>query len=389
MAEYIDQADAKQIIVQLKDGSTWTAEIDLEGKVRLLEMLKDPTTPTEAKPEPEEGEEEAEGEGEPEEQPAEGEEGEGEGTPEEPKWGEEEEGEETSEYTDEDIEKLLNKMADREERRYTDAKTRPIYQTMPKNLLKDLKDSAFRARLSSIMLDNKYDRRVKGRTRGKLDMTRLYKVPTGSRNVFMQKQSRKGKQYNVVLLIDKSGSMSGRPADLAAESAVFLTRELTELGINVGIITFNSRVCVAKDLLEKPDYKFIYSEVASANGGNADYDAMRRAYAMLDKAPEGENIFIMLSDGNPVGYHRAHTYDSHGKEEKILKLLPNVGDKDYVDYDTKEHFHHLVKAHPKVKSIGIGIQEGGWQVPDHEVIHNVGDLKKTIIKQLRKHIQRG
>lgn len=383
MQNYVEQGQVDQIIVQIKDGSTWTAEIGLDGKVRLLKQLSDPSRPDEELPA--EGEERETGEGEG--TPADSTPGEGEAAEPQPgNWGEAEPGSELGDgYSEEELNKLIDQMKHTAMRETEGSgEKRHINIEMPLNLMKKLKDSAFKGRLSSVMLDNKYDRRVRGRTRGKLDMNRLYKVPTGSRNVFMQKESRKGKQYNVVLLIDESGSMGGRKAMLAAESAVFLTKQLTDIGVNVGIIGFESDVHVHKDLTEKPDYEYIYSEVRNARGGNCDYQGMRRAYHMLRKAPEGKKILIMLSDGNPTGFHNQRTWDSHEKAENILPNLPLDR-----NWETKASFHHLVKANKDVSSIGIGIQEGGWQVPDHTVIHDVGDLKKTIIAALRKHISRG
>jgi len=385
MHDYVERGEVKQVITQLKDGSTWTAEIGLDGKLRLLEQLSDPTKVTASKPEAGDEVEPDESEEDSEESSEESEDGEASEEADESEWGEAEEV--GKGYSDKEMQDFLDSLDHRELKEKSkgelDQYAKMYEVEPPKNMMKNTKDNAFAARLRSIMLDNKYDRRVRGRTRGKLDMNRLYKVPTGSRNVFLQKESRKGKNYNVVLLVDESGSMSGRKAQLA-ESAVFLTKHLTDLGINVGVIGFRQFVKVHKDLVSKPDYDFIYKSIAAAGGDNADYDAMRRAYKMFEKAPAGKNIFIMLSDGAPVGYHHAITYDINGKEENILPRMPSG-----IDYDTREHFHHLVNSHKDVESIGIGIQAGGWQVPDHEVIQDVGELKKTIIKQLRKHITRG
>lgn len=193
----------------------------------------------------------------------------------------------------------------------------------------------------------------------------------------------RGKHYSVVLLVDTSGSMSGRKSHLAAESTVFVVKQLTDLGIDVGVIRFSGKVFVLKDLKAKPDYDYIYSQIYRARGSNCDYQGMRRAYKMLEKA-EGKKVMLMLSDGEPTGFSNEDTYDYHNEVENVLPDLPLDR-----DWETKESFHHLVHSQKDVSSYGIGIQEGGWQVPDHEVIHNVEDLKKTIIKAMRRYITRG
>lgn len=377
---YLEQGEVKQIITQLTDGSTWTAEIGLDGKLRLLEQLSEPDVSKKPK-EFEDEDEEPEQEQEPEE--AEPEQGEG-----EPQdgWGDAEA--EEVEYDTADIDELLNKMEHRDMQGGEKQGKLPNYsRKLPKDLLLRSKDGAFKSRLSSVMLDNKYDRRTKGRTRGKLDMNRLYKIPTGSRSVFTQKESRKGKNYSVVIGVDRSSSMGDAGKDLlAAESVVFLTKQLTDIGINVGIVTYEQDVQVLKNIDNmKPNYKFIYGEIANSRGGTNDYPAMRKAYQMLSKAPEGKKIFIMLSDGSPGGYHDTPIKNLDGSLDTSLKPLNGNN----INYNEKLHLHHLVKAQKNIESIGIGIRAGGWQVPDHEVIQDVKMLKKTIIKQLRKHIKRG
>lgn len=380
MEKYVDRGEAKQIIAQLADGTTWLAEVEVGGRLKLIRQLDDPgnkeplpSEPPEAGhtdiPEPAEVAEEIE-----ETEPAE--------------WGSPEsvEGEELSEgYTSGEVDDLIQQMSSTFEREKFEDHKGEIHPDlrMPSELVEKIKDPAFKARLSSIMKDNIYDRRTKGRTRGKLDMTRLYKVPTGSRSIFTQKQSMRGKHYSVVLLVDTSGSMSGRKSHLAAESTVFVVKQLTDLGIDVGVIRFSGEVFVLKDLKAKPDYDYIYSQIYRARGSNCDYQGMRRAYKMLEKA-EGKKVMLMLSDGEPTGFSNEDTYDYHNEVENVLPDLPLDR-----DWETKESFHHLVHSQKDVSSYGIGIQEGGWQVPDHEVIHNVEDLKKTIIKAMRRYITRG
>lgn len=373
MERYVDRGDAKQVIAQLADGTTWLADVEVDGRLKLIRMLDDPGDKGELPEEP---------------------------TPEEQEineaidkaieevyadWSETEApAEEVPMDNSEEVQQLIEKMSSTFDREKKDAADkRKIYKPIPDKVKENLKDPAFKARLSSIMKDNAFDRRTKGRTRGKLDMTRLYKVPTGSRSVFTQKQSMRGKHYSVVLLVDTSGSMSGTPARLAAESAVFMVKQLEELGIKVGVITFSSSIHVLKELGSKPNYDYIYSEIASASGGNCDYQGMRRAYHMLSKA-EGKKVMLMLSDGEPTGFYNNPTFDEFGKKEDVLPDLPLDR-----DWETRESFHHLVKSQKDVDSYGIGIMEGGWQVPDHEVIHNVDDLKRTIIKAMRRFITRG
>ena len=71
-----------------------------------------------------------------------------------------------------------------------------------------MRDVAFQKRLSSIMLDNKYDRFMKNRKTGKLDTNSLYKI-NHSNKLFKKREARKNKDYAVSLVVDCSGSMCG------------------------------------------------------------------------------------------------------------------------------------------------------------------------------------
>lgn len=390
MADYVEQGEVKQLLVQRKDGSTWRAEIGIDGRVRLIEQLNQTSTP--------ELDEEEDEQPQDQQDQSQADQGEGEAQPAQPssedQWGEVKPLEQGN-YSDKEIDQLIEGMEHRgSSDKGSDGQKIPEEYKLSAEYHAKLKDPAFMSRLRSVMLDNKFARRVRGRTRGKLDMGRLYKVPTMSRNVFLQKQERKGKMYNVILTIDQSGSMGGRKSQLAAEITLFLAKQFENLNINIGVIGFDTEVYTYKELNNnKINYDELYMKVGDIPGGGTnDYPALRRAYHMFSQAPEGKNILIHLSDGSPGSYDDTVFYGVDGKRENIKKLPDLVKGKhhsEYVDYNEKEHLHHLVKSHPEVEAYGIGILAGGWQIPDHEVVHNLDDMKPAFLRFLRKHITRG
>lgn len=259
---------------------------------------------------------------------------------------------------------------------------------------KILNDSAFQSRLKSVMTDNAFDRRVKGRKRGRLDMKALHKVPTKVENIFTLKEARKNKRYNVVLLVDESGSMSGTKGKVAAECAVFLAQSFENININLAIIGFNKNISIRKDFNTKADYLKIYEAIATQNwgrgsGDNNDWDGLNRAYQMFKPGMEGENILIMLSDGSPASNEHGPPkfWNVKGKPETAPKDTDRL---QHYQKDDITHLHYLVKAHDRrVKSIGIGIMQGGQQIPDHRIVDNVDELKPVILKKLGARIRRG
>jgi cobalamin biosynthesis protein CobT len=258
-----------------------------------------------------------------------------------------------------------------------------------------MNDSVFRQRISSIMTDNMYERRVRGRTRGNLDMRSLYKVSTGSRNVFTEKMAKKGKQYNIVLLVDESGSM-GNPGwgaykiDKAAECAGYLTEAFGGLNINVAVVGFNKTLYHHKKFGIKNDVAKMKRQIEDrANGDdydqfrdqlgehpnrhdiacNHDFDAIAEAYKMLYNM-KGTNLVIALSDGRP-----------------------NCDDCSSREYDQDKHRISRIKAliHDNervAKTIGIGVLYDAEQFPNRILVNNIDDLKTELSKVLKKEIKR-
>lgn len=259
------------------------------------------------------------------------------------------------------------------------------------------RDNAFDSRLSSIMTDNKYDRRLRGRTRGKLDMTNLYKVPMNRETVFTQKQARKNKKYNVIIIVDTSGSMNHvtkgtMRSQVAAEATAFLVDTLQRIGIDTGVIQFNRDVFPLKELTEDfnpHQIKLLRKQLSRPTNDNNDYQALSAGLHMLKGREREKNIILFLSDGEPAG---------GGAKERTMDTLLGKK-KTYIDHDaankgiwegSRSDFPPLVERIKRVAvPIGIGIQSTCWQAGKNFRIDNLAQLKPQLVKILERNIQRG
>lgn len=260
-------------------------------------------------------------------------------------------------------------------------KPKPTPQdTLAKDKLED-KDKVFHRRLGSIMFDNKYDRIQRNRTRGNLDLRHLYKVRTGSNSVFQQKKSRANKEYNIVLLVDASGSMHSMMKE-TSKIVQFLAQSFEGININLAVATFNHMFLVHKEFDEQiKDYeKFresIYQEVNAYAGCNHDFQAMQLAYKMF-AGRKGKNILVMLSDGQPAVCGEGRKFI-----EKKYTQLSNT------QYNRKQ-FEGLVKANKQLAdSVAIGIRTESWQIPDNITVNNLSEAKVAILNLLKRKIKRG
>lgn len=226
----------------------------------------------------------------------------------------------------------------------------------------EINDPAFRARLSSIMNDNKFDRRLRGRTRGKLDMGRLYKAKTRARTIFTQKQSRKGKEYNIVIAVDESSSMSGRDINVAADICSFLSQTFYKLNLNLAVVGFNNGAHVHKKLDDVLKATELRDEIRSMCGGGTDsLQGLQKAYELLPPPAtrKGQNIVLFITDG---------------------------------EITQQQEMKHLIAANEdRVKPVGIGISGAnpGDVFPHKIKVNSIDDLKPKIIENIREQVRRG
>jgi Mg-chelatase subunit ChlD len=234
------------------------------------------------------------------------------------------------------------------------------------------RDNVFQARLESIMNDNQFDRRLTGRTRGKLDMKRLYKAQSGAANLFTQKTMRRNRKYNIVIVVDESGSMykatgTDSPIYQAGLTCQFLAEHFNRLpGINLAVVGFSDYTTVHKQFNERLKldellYKIKHSPV---NGhGTNDWAGLQRGYKLL------------------VAQNKVETTKSHN-------ILVFITDGTCFSRDAVTQIKNQYKA-VDATQVGIGIFGDAPQM-DHSIrINNIQDLKPEIVKVLRGEIKRG
>jgi cobalamin biosynthesis protein CobT len=300
-----------------------------------------------------------------------------------------------------------------------------------------MNDVTFAKMLSSVMLDNKYDRFVKNRRTGKLDTRSLYKVNTSSR-LFKKREARKNKHYAVSLVVDCSGSMNGEQIKIAASAAQKLSHHLAAMDIPHNIISFNAhakemKVFGPKEQLgvEKAivnsvsgtgivkEYEYIFWDTSKkikskdgkrmfypfdtiTGGGltgakeykneskgvgslftvpapayNADGEAIRFAREKLMRQ-EGKRLMIHLSDGQP-----ANMYDSY----ESVNYPGTCND----DYDLKKEVEITLAQGIELYSIGILSSAVSNYYPPKRTgtITKLDQLYPHIIKLIRMNLKRG
>lgn len=218
----------------------------------------------------------------------------------------------------------------------------------------------FRERLKSIMTDNKYDRISRNRRRGRLDLKNLPRSQTGSENVFKQKTERKNKEYNILLLVDISGSMGageGSPLQMAIDSATNLSKAFDGLNLNLQVNVFNHDCYTVLGFDQKLNPNDLEKEMYRLRGGGTELSTALDKSIKDFQGREGKNILVLITDG---------------------------------DADEEKHeIHHRFEANKHIIPVGIGIHAKVDYLELSEKITDINQLLHGVVRQLKAQIKRG
>ena len=237
----------------------------------------------------------------------------------------------------------------------------------------------FTAKLKSILRDNAIKRHAGNKEYGDLDHKKLFKLGTTGK-IFKRKAVQSAKQYKLGLVIDCSGSMSGRPMEIAAISAGNLIGAFQEL-IDLEVMTFNARERILKPFNEKKissekimdvvKHLLIEARMHYAVG-NHDHIALKKMVQNLMQSGHGEKILIIISDGQP----------SCGCGQK------DCGSATYLDKRLKEELVTAESRGVKVLSVGVGNSRTRDYYKHNKDIGDIHELYPAIIELLLFGIKR-
>lgn len=161
-----------------------------------------------------------------------------------------------------------------------------------------MQNSTFKQRINSVLKDNAIERYTKNKKKGKLDFRSIHKIAL-SNKIFKQKEERKGKDYSITLLLDRSASMDN-VEKIVASIAQDFQEIFTEVNIPNSFYCFTDDTYKLKDFQENiKDVKNGYLKVYSA--GTDDAYALHVVGNEITKKYK-KNILIVLTDGQGNDY---------------------------------------------------------------------------------------
>lgn len=181
------------------------------------------------------------------------------------------------------------------------------------------------------------DRYEYGKKKGKLHNGSLHRLVSGNdkvaERVFRQRVVSDTTDTAVCLLVDCSGSMSGRKFDMACAGAGTLAEALKPLNIAYSIYGFTNTVMEEEPIVwlfsefnEKTTQSDLVKRFATASGGlwqNSDGDGIAYATARLGQRKEHRKVLLVLSDGSPCG--REHMGDINAYTLQTIQNAEKMG----------------------------------------------------------------
>lgn len=250
--------------------------------------------------------------------------------------------------------------------------------------------TTFTQRIRSVMRDNQFTRTSSGHRSGKLDMNKLYKVFAKSTRVFTKQTERKNKKYNILIMVDESGSMEEEmyspkyetertKIEITAELVWTLIKALHSNNIDFSVVGYNRRISVRKWFNEKITRRSldnlrtkIFESPRTYGGCNHDLRAMNLGLKILNETTEGQNICFIFSDGEPAcGCSLNESGSSYN--EYIREIKTTVKD---------------ISKKAAVITVGIGSDEVGEVYMNTKRIDDQEEFMNYVLTSLNKIITR-
>lgn len=106
-------------------------------------------------------------------------------------------------------------------------------------------------------------------------------------------------EHDIVLVLDKSSSMSGEPLKETKKAAVKFVSAILDQEANIGIVAYEEEAETVSDFTKDESLLEGNIEDISATGGTNIEDGLKKANRMLQDSQAEKKIIVLMSDGEP------------------------------------------------------------------------------------------
>lgn len=140
----------------------------------------------------------------------------------------------------------------------------------------------------------------KNKRRGSLDTKSMIDAVRGSPRIFKKEERGEEKEYSCMVVMDRSGSMSGSNIEIAESSSVALLWALQNLGVDVSLMDMHSntpRIALPLGGEVQQFKEKLFTEESS--GGTPLSEAIELAHMRLEREADKFPFMIVVTDGQP------------------------------------------------------------------------------------------
>ncbi|SEP00156.1 von Willebrand factor type A domain-containing protein [Halorientalis persicus] len=157
--------------------------------------------------------------------------------------------------------------------------------------------------LANVLAMDKQSDVIPGQTSGRVDPAQGYKLSYGDPRAFERKTPGDEKEYALVLVLDRSGSMGGyrsNEIEPAVQAVATFAAAAEDLGINVAVIDFyRDEARLIKPFSVDVEYVQDALLTTETGGGTPLSDALELAKALVRRQQQ-EPLIITMTDGQPA-----------------------------------------------------------------------------------------
>ncbi|GEM_PF-478640 len=255
---------------------------------------------------------------------------------------------------------------------------------------------------------------------GLLDPKKITQIVTSSEpRPYRLPKPQEERDTVVTLLVDNSGSMRGRPIEMAATSADVLARTLERCGVKVEVLGFTTQTWKGgqsrldwisagspdnpgrlNDLLHviykeadasyrsaKPAFSVMLADDLLKE--NIDGEGLVWAYNRLLKRSEKRKILLVISDGAPVDYATDKHNESNYLDTHLRDVIHTIEKKKQVEllaigigHDVRRYYRHAVTIEDPSQLGQALIERMVYLFSPHD--RTPKDIEKDIRKKLKK-----
>lgn len=196
-------------------------------------------------------------------------------------------------------------------------------------------------RLRAVLRHNAQENYVDGKRRGRLNPRRAYRASAGNVKIFRKREQMGSLDYTFGLIVDRSGSMSGREIQAAGDSVVMFVEALEKVGLPNFVVPWDTLPQHVKPIDQRvgPHKRTLGYLVTHADGGTYEAPALVIAEEQFARVRSGHKLLFVISDGDTSNIPESQQLARELEEDLGVRVVA-VG----IGFEPPRHYHNRLRV---------------------------------------------